>query len=57
MTVGGDGEMWLVDFRHGEVRLMSIEEERARREEVARRQKLKDGVVYVDCEPPGHDVA
>jgi hypothetical protein len=42
----------LLDFVHGEVRELTESEHRAMVVEWMKRTKIKDGVVYVDCEPP-----
>lgn len=49
--MNGSG-IWLLDFRTGESREMTLEEHRQRAAEWMARTKVKDGVVYVDCDPP-----
>jgi hypothetical protein len=46
------GEVYHFDFRTGEARLLTAEEHRAMVVEQMRRTKIKDGIMYVDCEPP-----
>jgi hypothetical protein len=43
----------LFDFVKGEVRLLTPEEHMRRCAEWAKRTTVKDGVVWVDCKPPG----
>lgn len=42
----------LFDFVRGEARELTEEEHRALVTEQMRRTKVKDGIVYIDCEPP-----
>jgi hypothetical protein len=42
----------LVDFVHGEVRELTEWEHQAMVTEQMKRTKVKDGIVYLDCEPP-----
>lgn len=41
-----------LNFRTGEVRELSEAEHREMVAEQMKRTKVKDGVVYIDCEPP-----
>lgn len=42
----------LVDFVKGEVMWMTAEENAVRAMEWAKRTTIKDGIVYIDCDPP-----
>jgi hypothetical protein len=55
MTI--EHEHYMLDFRTGEVRKISREENARLAMEQQKRQKVKDGVVYIDCEPPGDDAS
>jgi hypothetical protein len=44
--------IYLLDFVRGEVRELTEAEHRAMVVEQMKRTKIKDGVVYIDCEPP-----
>lgn len=45
-------EHWLLDFRTGEVRQITPEENARMAMEAQKRYKVKNGIVYIDCEPP-----
>lgn len=44
--------IWFLDFVKGEVREITAEEAALMAMEFAKRCKFKDGVCYIDCEPP-----
>lgn len=44
--------MWHLNFRTGVAEEISDEEGRRRMIEAMKRQKIKDGVLYIDCDPP-----
>jgi hypothetical protein len=52
-----DGSMWLLDFRTGEARKITRAEAAAMRAEMEARTTVRDGVLYIDCEPPPRDDA
>lgn len=44
--------IWFLDFRTGEAREITVEEHARMAMEWQERCTFKDGVCYVDCEPP-----
>ena len=45
-------EIWHLDFRTGEAKQITVEEHRQMVAEWAKRTKVKNGIVYIDCDPP-----
>jgi hypothetical protein len=43
--------VWFLDFRAGEARQITREEGARRAMEMQARTTVKDGILYIDCEP------
>jgi hypothetical protein len=52
MTNDEQATVWLLDFCNGEARKITVEENARMAMEWQKRCTYKDGVCYVDCEPP-----
>lgn len=46
-----------LNFKTGEVRELTEEEHRKMVYEQLKRTKVKNGIVYIDCDPPSDDAA
>jgi hypothetical protein len=46
------GHIWHLNFVTGEARQITEAEHRQMVVEMQKRTKVKDGVLYIDCEPP-----